>query len=87
MKRMLNRNEQVRVTVEELNKLYEGLFVFATNFEVNKSSYIEYCVPRLVCSSRQELTFEDTQYYKENEKKYGTLAHLDFVLKPDLLFM
>ena len=86
MKRILNKDEQIRLSTTKINELYTNLFVFATNVETDNDG-TDYCIPRIICSSEQRLTAEDTIQYKMNELKYGILAYLDYTPKPDLLFL
>ena len=68
MKRILNENEQVCMTTLEISKLYDGLFVFATNVESTVDSGSTYCIPRIIYSTLQKISIEDTIQYKMNEK-------------------
>lgn len=87
MKRILCENEQVRISTREINELYGGLFIYATNGETDETDGTTYCIPRIVCSSRQELTADDTLQYRMDEEKYGNLAYLDYSPQPDRLML
>jgi len=49
MLRELDSNEQKRMTVSEAGSLYDGYFIFFTNFEeAEKGTAHDYAVPRVI---------------------------------------
>ena len=86
MLKILKESDQVRMSVSDVRKLYQGHFIFATNFENDTAACIDYCIPRIVCSSVQILKEEHIKEFKLDELAYGNLAYLDYTVKPDLLF-
>ena len=75
------------MSISEINKMYDGFLIFATNYETDENTYENFCIPRIVCSSRTELNTEDTIQYEMNENKFGISGYLDFIPKPNLLFI
>ena len=54
----------MHISAIDITKLYDGFIVFVTNYEIDSDTFLECCIPRIVCSSEQKLVTEDTIHIK-----------------------
>ena len=90
MVRELSAEEQIRMSIKEAGKLYDGNFILFTNYE--EVGGTEYGVPRLLSLNSQELYFSGlTKKYRQANLYGVTLDCSDFLaedqLPPPFLWM
>jgi len=72
MLRELDSHEQKRMTVSEAGSLYDGHFIFFTNFEeAEMDSIDDYAVPRVISLTNGEFNRSGLYEKYKNQDGYG----------------
>ena len=85
--RELAEGEQIRMTIKDAGKLYNGYFIFFTNSEEIRGDRVieEYGVPRVIASSKNAFYHSGLFDKYRNHDKYGvTYACFAFMNEDNL---
>lgn len=81
MLRELNSNEQRRMTVSEAGSLYDGHFIFFTNFEEAEMGRADdYAIPRVISLTNGEFNRSGLYEKYKNQEKYGVPFFCSFFI-------
>ena len=84
MVRELRMEEQVKMTVEDAGKLFDGSCVFFTNYE--KTDGRGFGIPRVISPDAGELNFSELSKKYKHPKIYGELYLVSSVFGRKLNF-
>jgi len=84
MLRELESSEQRRMTVSEAGKLYDGHFIFFTNFEeAETGSRDDYAVPRVISLTNGEFCKSGLYEKYNDQRQYGETFFCSFFISPE----